>query len=292
MKFQVTAATKFLHVLTAVVFAIVLFVVLPGKASAIVNGQDAAEGEQPWTVGLAQAQITDGYAAQFCGATLISPEWVLTAAHCTYNEQGAPFMVNEIDAIIGRRQLSSEQGERIRIDKIVRNASYQAGIFSDDIALLHLSHASKGVPVHLMAARTDLESPAITATVTGWGVTADGNPTDTLQRAELPIVSETTCKAAYANIGLNVSSNTLCAGYAKGGIDACTGDSGGPLNAWDAQTKSWVQIGIVSWGKGCAQPGLFGVYTRVDSFASWIASTTGIDTGLRLVNSQTAIQGS
>lgn len=292
MKFQVTTAIKFLHFLTAIVFAVVLFMLFPTKASAIVNGQAAGEGEQLWTVGLAQAQITDGYAAQFCGATLISPEWVLTAAHCTYDEAGAPFEANQIDAIIGRRQLSSEAGERISIDKIVRNANYQAVVFNDDIALLHLSHASKGVPVQLMAASTNLESSTSKATVAGWGVTADGNPTDTLQQAELPVVSGTTCQAAYANIGLHISANTICAGYTEGGIDACTGDSGGPLIVWDTQTKSWVQIGIVSWGKGCAQQGLFGVYTRVASFSNWIAATTGIDTGVRLVKDQAAAQGS
>ena len=122
--------------------------------------------------------------------------------------------------------------------------------------------------------RTDLESPAITATVTGWGVTADGNPTDTLQRAELPVVSEDACKAAYANIGLNVSPNTLCAGYAKGEIDACTGDSGGPL----ILTNEGQLVGIISWGKArCNGDGQPGVYTRVAAYAAWIQQAMMLD---------------
>jgi secreted trypsin-like serine protease len=294
MQCRVTPITIVNYRLIAVIaFSFILFIFSPGKASAIVNGEETHAGEQPWTVGIAQAAVSDGYTAQFCGGTLITNSWVLTAAHCTYNETGVAFNAAELDVIIGRHQLSSTQGERIRIDKIVRNRNYDVVTLHNDIALLHLSQPSTGTPVRLVApVRNDLERATIKATVTGWGTTANGEATDKLQQAELPIVSATTCHTVYAKIGLNLSPDILCAGYAEGGIDACTGDSGGPLVVWDAQTQNWVQIGIVSWGEGCAQQGLFGVYTRVANFTNWIIATTHIEPGGEIISSLNVTQGS
>ena len=285
------------HLLGMLFCALVLLIVLPGKASAsvnaIVNGEAAPQGEQPWMVGIAQAQISDGYAAQFCGGTLISAEWVLTAAHCTYDEAGVAFPATDLDVLVGRYRLSSAQGERIGVDQIVRNPAFEATTYRNDIALLHLSRPAKATPVHLaLSMRSDLERPAVKAMVAGWGVTADGEATDVMQRAQLPLTSARACQTAYAQIGLSIDANTLCAGYAEGGIDACGGDSGGPLAVWDAQTQSWVQIGIISWGEGCAQAGLFGVYTRVASFTDWIVAITNTDASVRIVSSLNVAQRS
>src|SRR5690349_13175079 len=178
-------------------FASELLLFTPGTASAIVNGEKTEEGEQPWMVGLAQADVVDGYTAQFCGGALISLDWVLTAAHCTYNEKGVAFNASALDVIVGRQQLSSVKGERIRIDKIVRNTQYDATTYQSDIALLHLSRPAHSIPVRVSAStRMDLEQPSLKGMVAGWGITADGKPTDTLQRAELPLVNQTVCQAA------------------------------------------------------------------------------------------------
>lgn len=294
MQFRAISTTLLTYrLIAAIAFSVVLFVFLPGKASAIVNGEETQAGEQPWTVGVAEAAVSDGYSAQFCGGTLIANSWVLTAAHCTYSETGTAFNPADLDVIIGRHQLSSTQGERIRIDQIVRNSNYDAATLHNDIALLHLSHPSKGQPVHLVAPlRADLEQPTAKAIVAGWGTTASGEATDNLQQAELPVVSDATCRTAYTAIGLNLTPDTLCAGYAEGGIDACAGDSGGPLVVWDAQLHNWVQIGIVSWGEGCAQQGLFGVYTRVANFTNWIIAITNIEPGAKIVSSLNVTQGS
>ena len=293
MQFQTTSIRSINRLISVIAFTIALFIFFPNSASAIVNGVEASEDVQPWMVGIAQADVADGYYAQFCGGTLISNEWVLTAAHCTFDEAGVAFNASDLDAIIGRRQLSSKTGERIQIDQIVRNAAYEATTYHNDIALLHLSRPSQGTPVTLvLPVRSDLEQPTATATVAGWGVTASGEATDKLQQAELPIASTAVCQTAYANLGLTLTDNTLCAGYAEGGIDACDGDSGGPLVVWDELTDSWTQIGIVSWGKGCAQQGLFGVYTRVASFTEWIAGITNIDTGVQMASSSNGTQGS
>jgi secreted trypsin-like serine protease len=286
MHFQTTSIRSINRLISVIAFTIALFIFFPNSASAIVNGVEASEDVQPWMVGIAQANVEDGYYAQFCGGTLISSEWVLTAAHCTFDETGAAFNASDLDVIIGRHQLSSKTGERIQVDQIVRNAAYEATTYHNDIALLHLSRPSQGAPVTLvLPVRSDLEQPTATATVAGWGVTASGEATDKLQQAELPIASTAVCQTAYANLGLTLTDNTLCAGYAEGGIDACDGDSGGPLVVRDELTGRWTQIGIVSWGKGCAQAGLFGVYTRVASFSDWIAGITKIDTGVQMASS-------
>ena len=60
-----------------------------------------------------------------------------------------------------------------------------------------------------------------------------------------------------------------CAGEPEGGKDSCQGDSGGFIGAWMGNGQ-WVQLGIVSWGVGCARPDLFGVYTRVANYATWV----------------------
>jgi secreted trypsin-like serine protease len=68
----------------------------------------------------------------------------------------------------------------------------------------------------------------------------------------------------------------LCAGYHTGGVDACSGDSGGPLMLWDSATLRWVQTGIVSAGAGCAEPGYYGLYTRLADFTGWINETVAV----------------
>ena len=106
----------------------------------------------------------------------------------------------------------------------------------------------------------------------GWGVIneeSDTYPTD-LYEVEIPIVSRATCEAIY---GADFTSNMICAGYSNGGKDTCSADSGGPMMG--IQFDEYVQVGITSWGAGCAQPQLYGVYTRLSIFEDWINSYTG-----------------
>lgn len=107
------------------------------------------------------------------------------------------------------------------------------------------------------------------AVITGWGLTDNYFwclASETLQQVSVPIVSNHTCREAYSEE--TITDNMVCAGYSDGGKDTCHGDSGGPLMVQDGDT--WHLAGITSWGQGCAEPGYYGVYTRISQFTDFI----------------------
>lgn len=240
----------------------------------VINGADVPAGEQPWVVGILQAAEADNYLAQFCGGTLIAEQWVLTAAHCTFDEAGAAFTAPDLHVLVGRRVLRSNEGTRLVVDRIIRHPAFDGTTYSHDLALLHLAEAAATPLVKLADSTLGNSLPAARqALIAGWGVTQDGVGADTLQRAQVPLVATTACRQRYADYGITLAPTMICAGYEEGGIDACTGDSGGPLLLWNNRQQQWLQIGIISWGSGCAEAGIYGVYTEVSNFTEWIKTT-------------------
>jgi secreted trypsin-like serine protease len=92
-----------------------------------------------------------------------------------------------------------------------------------------------------------------------------------LLKASVPAVDDQTCGQAYRASGANfVDEAMLCAGlFGTGGVDTCQGDSGGPMVIKTAD-DAFVQVGIVSWGHGCAQAQYPGVYTQLSTYADKI----------------------
>lgn len=164
--------------------------------------------------------------------------------------------------------------------------SYDPRTADNDIALLRLatplSVTSYAVPVCLPTsahAHTQLLSMS-SHMVSGWGRVHEAGPTSrVLKRLQVPLVRTQTCEDQS---GLVLTQNMLCGGYLTGQGDSCKGDSGGPLVTRFRDT--WFLTGIVSWGRGCARPGQYGVYTRVAQYLDWIRAKTGAWTHNRRQN--------
>jgi hypothetical protein len=243
----------------------------------IVGGVPAGSGEYPWQAAIIAATESNPQAGQFCGGSLIDPEWVLTAAHCVVSS-GLTQNPANIEVVLGILKLSDgptsgSTGQRIAVAEIIPFPGYSIATSDGDIALLHLATpASLNSAVNTIGLITPgdsgLVAPGIPATVTGWGTTTQGGfSSNALLEVSVPIISNETCNAPSSYNG-GITNNMLCAGLAQGGKDSCQGDSGGPLVV--PEGPGWLQAGVVSFGEGCAQPDFYGVYSRVSQFNDWI----------------------
>ncbi|CAB3361304.1 Hypothetical predicted protein [Cloeon dipterum] len=226
-----------------------------------------------------------------CGASIISPEYALTAAHCIESSRSA----SRISLRAGSSALYSG-GTRHDVEVALVHPQYTQYKQDYDVAILKvrifdyvtfvnlfdnlnfllqvkqpfiLNEFSS--PIDLPQSGSEVQ-PGTMALTTGWGVTREGSlsPAFRLQSVAVPIMDRTECATNYIAYG-DMTPRMLCAGFRQGQKDACQGDSGGPLAA------GGVLVGIVSWGAGCARPGLPGVYTNLADLEirSWITTNTG-----------------
>jgi len=252
---------------------------LAKRNTRIVGGQQTEVNEYPWQVGI----VSKGSSRVWCGASLISNRWILTAAHCTRGESASG-----IQALLGEHDYESTKETtmvRMAISQIKDHPDYDHSTTDIDFSLLKMKKTvdfSKYPHIRPICLPVDASKnyADFTATVSGWGtLSSGGSTTNKLREVDVKVLSNSDCKNNYDYPSSWITSQMLCANVNGGGKDACQGDSGGPLvssGTGDGVSagQNYELIGVVSWGSGCADANYPGIYARVTKQLDWIASTT------------------
>ena len=237
----------------------------------IVGGEDADIADYPWTVAIVTAA-----GQHYCGGTIIDKEWILTAAHCI----GSTAYIRA-----GVSDKNDDSGQDRQAVQIINHENYEWIRDGNDISLLRLSEPldlsdpnvdAVGIST-VMHNQLGFENEGVMSTITGWGrLSFGGTSPMILQAAEVPVVSNELAQEGYP--GEVITESMLAAGFwGVGGVDTCQGDSGGPLVVPEPDAPlGFVVAGITSWGDGCAEPELMGIYTRISYFEQWIEDNSGL----------------
>ncbi len=241
------------------------------ELSKIIGGTDATVADFPWQVYYESGDF-------MCGGSIISGNWIITAAHCTENEDGSAIPVSEMFVKAGATNpYIVNEGKRYQVSEVIINENYNTRTLANDVALLRLKDpvdVPNARPIKLVTAddaREGATDPGVISWVTGWGltdITPDVLPY-ILQKVQLPIVSREQASTVWRSI----PDNFIMAGYRDAARDACNGDSGGPMVV--PVSGEYRLAGITSWGSEDCDT--YSAYTEISAFEEWIRTKTGIE---------------
>lgn len=242
--------------------------VKPTVVSNIVGGTVAPQGAWPWLVSMRYS------GSHSCGGSLITANWVLTAAHCVDGRSSAGQIPNYSFQIgVDVRNQPNPWTHVRSVNSVIMHPSYNRNTFANDVALMRLSAPAVldgryVVPTCLPTVNSNLDGQFVWAA--GWGTLSSGASTlpQAAYQVQLPKTSDADCTAYYSNS--YQPTTMICAGRRGGNQDTCQGDSGGPLSWRSTANGLWNVVGITSWGYGC---GDIGVYSRVATYTSCISNT-------------------
>lgn len=214
------------------------------------GGQDASPGQFPYQISLRSRGNR-----HFCGGSILTGKWVISAAHCT-----AGRTPNDVIVAVGSIWILG--GDSYDVDKIISHENYDSFLIVNDITLLRtairLAFSEHVQPIAIAPNFVDTPQSAVAS---GFGLLSHpGVLPENLQFLETKTLTVEYCAEVLANHEIRRTSICILT-RAKEGL--CMGDSGGPL------VVNNTLIGLVSWGFPCAR-GRPDVLTRVSEFYDWI----------------------
>ncbi|XP_074670502.1 transmembrane protease serine 2 [Strix aluco] len=229
----------------------------------IVGGSGATPGQWPWQVSLHVHGI------HVCGGSIITHQWIVTAAHCVEGRFSDPYSWRVYAGILNQNEMLLRNGYRVQ--QIISHPDYDTDSKDNDVALMKLetplSFTDTVRPVCLPNPGMMFQ-PNQQCWISGWGAEYQGGKTsNNLNYVTVPLIERSRCNSVYIYNGM-ILPTMICAGYLGGGIDSCQGDSGGPLVT--NKNSVWWLVGDTSWGTGCASPNRPGVYGNMTVFTDWI----------------------
>ncbi|MGI0649496.1 serine protease [Pseudomonas aeruginosa] len=237
----------------------------------IVGGDLIKHSEAPWQVALIQGASINKVEGLKCGGVAIDSQWVLTAAHCFYNDKDK---INSPDDkfYIGYGSANLLRGiVKVSIVQIELGRRFQGGGLVDDIALVKVSppmQISSYMRLPDEGIERERKKSNLPVMVTGWGYTQFRRKSEDLRGVEIRTVDYSACQSKRTR---KLPSEIICAG--EEGRDSCTFDSGGPLFVGGKLPSRQMQIGVVIYGPEKCGSGVPGVYTDVYSYLPWIKET-------------------